>query len=347
MPMTSSTTTVSIHPDATTITDPIWGRYEIHEPLLRDLLQSTAVVRLRGVHQGGGSYLVRPGRAASRYEHVVGAMLCIRSLGGSTEEQAAGLLHDISHTAFSHVIDQVFDLREEDYHERHLQRLLYASDVPAILQRHSIDVERVMTAENWSLLEQPAPDLCADRVDYTLRDLYYVGHIRQDSIAAFRDALTVHDGTMACQSFAAASWFTEMYAHEVLELFMHPTELYANDQLARTIAAALRKGIVAEEDLFDDDEGVLSLLRAARDDEINSYLSKLSPSIIVVEDRVNFDLRVFSKGRVIDPLVVLDGGRAVRCSTRDPRVAAIHQEVLEKAREGICLRVVQSSAGPT
>ena len=36
-------------------------------------------------------------------------MLLIKKLGGSVEEQIAGLLHDVSHTAFSHVIDYVFD----------------------------------------------------------------------------------------------------------------------------------------------------------------------------------------------------------------------------------------------
>ncbi|WP_435051761.1 SecY-interacting protein Syd [Bacillus pseudomycoides] len=29
----------------------------------------------------------------------------------------------------------------------------------------------------WTLLEQSAPDLCADRVDYTLRDMYEYGYI--------------------------------------------------------------------------------------------------------------------------------------------------------------------------
>jgi HD superfamily phosphohydrolase len=34
-------------------------------------------------------------------------MLLVRRLGASLEEQIAALLHDVSHTAFSHVIDSV------------------------------------------------------------------------------------------------------------------------------------------------------------------------------------------------------------------------------------------------
>lgn len=35
-------------------------------------------------------------------------MLLVRSAGGSVEAQASALLHDIAHTALSHVIDGVF-----------------------------------------------------------------------------------------------------------------------------------------------------------------------------------------------------------------------------------------------
>lgn len=36
-------------------------------------------------------------------------MLLNRQLDASMEEQIVALLHDVSHTAFSHVIDYVFD----------------------------------------------------------------------------------------------------------------------------------------------------------------------------------------------------------------------------------------------
>ena len=44
----------------------------------------------------------------TRYEHSVGVMLLARRVGGGLREQVAALLHDVSHTAFSHVIDHVF-----------------------------------------------------------------------------------------------------------------------------------------------------------------------------------------------------------------------------------------------
>ena len=43
-------------------------------------------------------------------------MLLVRKAGGSAEAQAAALLHDIAHTALSHVVDGVFGyvVHEED-----------------------------------------------------------------------------------------------------------------------------------------------------------------------------------------------------------------------------------------
>jgi HD superfamily phosphohydrolase len=49
-------------------------------------------------------------------------MLLIWRLGGSLREQLAGLLHDVSHAAFSHLIDHVLDVAEEDYHECAMKR---------------------------------------------------------------------------------------------------------------------------------------------------------------------------------------------------------------------------------
>lgn len=54
----------------------------------------------------------------------MGVMLLIKKLNGSIEEQIAGWIHDISHTAFSHLIDYVFDSEGEDHHEHRFEEVL-------------------------------------------------------------------------------------------------------------------------------------------------------------------------------------------------------------------------------
>lgn len=69
----------------------------------------------------------------TRYEHSVGAMLLVRRAGGSVEAQAAGLLHDVAHTALSHVADNVF---EYVVHEDDKMEYLESTNVLDILDKH-------------------------------------------------------------------------------------------------------------------------------------------------------------------------------------------------------------------
>jgi HD superfamily phosphohydrolase len=91
------------------IYDEHYGEYEIEDVLI-ELLHTKPVQRLKKVHQAGAAYLVNNEWNTTRYEHSIGTMLLVKKLGGTVEEQIASLLHDISHTAFSHVVDFVFNL---------------------------------------------------------------------------------------------------------------------------------------------------------------------------------------------------------------------------------------------
>lgn len=153
------------------IKDSIYGTFEVEE-VLEELMLCEAVQRLKGVYQGGASYIVNPEWDVTRYDHSVGVMLLIRKLGGTLEEQIVGLLHDVSHTAFSHVVDAVFENAEEDYHEDIYENIIRDSTIPSILERHGYQSDELLfDIEQWTLLERSAPELCADRVDYTLRDM--------------------------------------------------------------------------------------------------------------------------------------------------------------------------------
>src|SRR5258708_6310808 len=119
--------------------DPIYGRETIDEPVLLDLLDSAALGRLRGVLQHGVTALLEITKPITRYEHSVGVMLLVRRVGGRLTEQVAALLHDVSHTAFSHVIDHVFhDQGTQSYHEQKKEWWTAQTDVPAVLARHDL-----------------------------------------------------------------------------------------------------------------------------------------------------------------------------------------------------------------
>jgi HD superfamily phosphohydrolase len=322
------------------IHDAVYGSHHIHEPVLIEVLRSAALQRIQGVHVSGASFLVREQRDVSRYEHSVGVMLLIRILGGSVQEQLAGLLHDVAHTAFSHVVDFALSNRTEDFHEQHFMYVVEGSSIPAILRQHGLTIDDILPLELWSLLEQPMPDLCADRIDYTLRDLLRIGFIDDVSVQAFLAQLRNHGGKIVCRSLDAALWFIEYYARLVLELFLHPRELFANQQLAAALRLALSTGGVREEDLFLQDAELLARLQALHHPDIDYYLQYLQPALEVIEDTTGNGEKISLKARHLDPLVLLEDGRVVRCSTLDSRVDRVQATMRQKTTNGICLRVV-------
>jgi HD superfamily phosphohydrolase len=88
--------------------DTVYGSTSFTEPMILDLMQSGAIQRLRSVLQHGITAVLGISQPITRFEHSVGAMILVHRAGGSVCEQAAALMHDVSHTAFSHVADFVF-----------------------------------------------------------------------------------------------------------------------------------------------------------------------------------------------------------------------------------------------
>lgn len=157
------------------IKDKIYGRHVITEPVLIELLKSKPVQRLKKISQFGIPDEYYPVKNFSRYEHSLGVMILIKVLGGTIEEQIAGLLHDVSHSAFSHVIDWVVsetynESLDETYQDDQHEDIINSGEISAILKKHRYRPEMIADYHNFKLLERDIPNLCADRVDYALRE---------------------------------------------------------------------------------------------------------------------------------------------------------------------------------
>lgn len=233
------------------INDKLYGTFEV-QPVIEALIGSKPFQRLKAVHQGGAIFLVHPKLNHTRFEHSIGVYYLVRKLGGSVAEQIAALLHDVSHTAFSHVTDYVFKNAAEDYHETIFDELINQSEIPAILKSFGF-APSILTDDSYTLLEVPLPDLCADRLDYTLRDLFYDGRISTDEIQHFLDSLSVYQHKIVVHSAEMADWITKQY--EVLndDYFRKKSHVYANIRFAELVKAALTKGVIKPQDLLGDD----------------------------------------------------------------------------------------------
>ena len=125
------------------ITDGIYGTFSIGEPVIIDLINSPAMQRLKDISQLGIPDRYYHLKGFSRYDHSIGVFLLLRSHKASIAEQIAGLIHDISHTPFSHVIDWVINGKGgEELHQddRHAE-FLHNSEIPGILASYGISID--------------------------------------------------------------------------------------------------------------------------------------------------------------------------------------------------------------
>ncbi len=116
------------------VRDNIYGSFNVKEPVLVDLINSKAIQRLKWIAEAprfqNNDLMISP----NRYQHSIGVMLLLRKYGAALEEQMAGLLHDISYTAFSHTIDRIIGNPEkQDYQDNRHRKFVYSTDVPQIL----------------------------------------------------------------------------------------------------------------------------------------------------------------------------------------------------------------------
>jgi HD superfamily phosphohydrolase len=242
------------------VNDILYGNVELPD-IFKDLLETKALKRLAGIHQSGAIFLVNPDLSHSRLEHAIGVTLLIRLLGGNELEQIAGLLHDLSHTAFSHVGDYVFENTAENYHEQIFADVLTNSEIPAILATYGYHSNQIIDGE-FPILEQPLPNLCADRLDYTLRDAVHARLISRQTAKSFLQYLSLNDGHMVVTDEAQSLWINDVFKQLNTEVFNLPLYVYANQQMAILIRSFLKTGFLKKEDLFKDDTFLLNKIRS-------------------------------------------------------------------------------------
>ncbi|HHK5566027.1 HD domain-containing protein [Bacillus thuringiensis] len=321
------------------ISDVLYGKFEVDQ-VVEELFLSKPMQRLKGIHQNGASYLINEKWNVTRFDHSVGVMLLVKKLGGSVKEQIASLLHDVSHTAFSHVIDYVFDNEDESYHEEIFSSVVKNSEIPAILAKHGYNYEDILLDDSkWTLLERSAPELCADRVDYTLRDMYTYGYVSLEEVHSFLEDVIAVDGKMVVQSVEMAEWFTETYYKEVIDFFMEPMNIYGNDMLAKTLKVALHKRIIHADDFLLEDEELISKLQQCNDPEVEALLSKVHRNVKVKEDRNDFDLHQKNKVRLIDPPLLREG-KIVQSSVVSENIRQMSDIAYEKAVRGMYVKLI-------
>ncbi|WBL20864.1 HD domain-containing protein [Zunongwangia sp. HRR-M8] len=276
--------------------DKIYGEFEFTD-VIEDLINTSVFQRLKGIHQGGAIFLVNPKINHTRFEHSIGVMILIKKLGGSIEEQIAGLIHDISHTAFSHLIDYVLDIEEEDYHEKRFEKVLRDKELNDVLKKYQLDPSKFVDIEKYQLLEYPLPFLSADRIDYTLRDLFQIGKISIKEIIWFLSGLKIVDNRIVLISQEYGKWFQSKYEFLVSEYFGGKQNKEVNILMKEIVKDCLTKGIIQEDDFYQDDFYLIN--------KINRWVNLRKKIDEIKKVKIDNE-KLTQKKRKIDPEILVD-----------------------------------------
>lgn len=281
------------------LNDRVYGRFVITSPVILALLKSPSLLRLKKIAQMGVPDKYYHLKGYSRYEHSVGVMLLLNKLGATEKEQIAGLLHDISHTAFSHIVDWVLDQGErETFQDENHQKFFYKTEIPSVLKKYHYEPEVVLDYHRYSLLEQPIPYLCADRIDYSIREF-------PKKIAQFCfNNFTVFKGKIVFENKKAVYLFGHNYLKRQLVHWAGFEAASRYGLFAEVLKRALKKKIITFNDFWTWDKIIINKLEATDDLKIQTLLEVLKRKSL--NNFPKSKKKVYKKFRFVDPDVVVD-----------------------------------------
>ncbi len=281
--------------------DRVYGDSVVDDQGLLALIDCPTYQRLQGIKQAGPSALAFPFKQVTRFEHCLGVYLLLRRLGATRREQVAGLLHDLSHTAFSHAVDFIYESDEQNHHEDLKPRFLRRPDILEALGRLGYGPEEFDDDSIYPILERRLPRLCADRVDYFLRDSLACGVTDRPTATVILNHLTVVGDEIVFTDISIAQKAADLFAVMNRDWWASPTEAFIYNEFAEVIRRGFHLGLLQERDLLEDDTTVLTKLDQSEDPKIFGSLARIrnfNPSYLD-----GYEVKVPPKVRWIDPMV--------------------------------------------
>jgi len=308
------------------------------------LIQSPAMQRLKEIHQYGISYYTTHREEYTRYDHSIGVFAILRKSGASLEEQIAGLLHDVSHTVFSHVGDWLFgkEHQEEDYQSTIFKAYLSDSGIEEILDRHGLSLEQIVpTTPHFLRLEQPLPNLCADRIDYNIQGAFFQGFLQREEALKLDQSFQFIDGRWVSDQIDLLKKLARFSLFMTEECWGAADNYLRSRWLADAMRRALEIGLLSWHEIhFGIDQEVWNLLVQADDQKIQEKMDHvLHPHNhyrwVSVEEA---NLLISFRCRGIDPWVI-QGDEVFRLSAIDPEFAQELNAMKEKAAKGWAIQL--------
>lgn len=228
----------------------------------------------------------------------------------SIEEQVAGLIHDISHSAFSHCIDYVLNVgseKEHDHQDNIFDEFVRNSEIPKIFRKYNLNLDYILDDRNFPLKEMNLPDLCADRIDYSLRTAAIFGEIENGKY--FTDNLTADNSKWVFKNFESAEKYAELFLKLNINYYAGLSSAVMFRTVGDYLRHALSMGYVSEADLYTTDKIVLAKIEPhiKTDLKLSVLFDRMNNKVSFRNNPDDYSEKVFCKSRVVNPLCWHDG----------------------------------------
>jgi len=257
----------------TRVRDPIHDYIDLSSVEVK-LVDTPAYQRLRWIKQLGPTNLVYPGANHTRHEHCMGTSHIVGKMADSVGLESgdkqlasvAGLLHDLGHTAFSHLGDEIDGVED---HVIRTTKIITETEISGILSEEGIDskeVNQIIMGEH-KLGPLVSGDLDGDRLDYLVRDAHYTGVSTGVDMGRLIATMSMSDSKLVIKEGGLPAVEALLTARSTMypTVYFHPFVRGAELMLARATNHAISSNHFTKEDFINfTDHKLLSELDKAR-----------------------------------------------------------------------------------
>ena len=283
--------------------------------------------RLKGIEMNCGCErtswpLFKALKPYSRYEHSLGTALIVWSFTHDVKQSTAALFHDISTPCFAHSIDFLLgDYSNQEATEGKTKQIIEEStEICSLLKEYGMTVDQVCDYHIYPAADSPAPHLCADRFEYSLRNMVNYGICNSSVPEKLYSNIILIKNEKGFDEFA----FTDaecghtfaMNAIRCSHVYACETDRYTMQILSEIVSKAIKAGLFTFNQLFETTEDVIVSLI-----ETDNTLGPLWNSFCAMHGTVSSKTlpkpytpenpgpwrKLPVKKRVIDPLVYGQG----------------------------------------
>ena len=232
------------------VRDPIHDYIDLNDLEVK-LIDTSFFQRLRWIRQLGPTNLVYPGANHTRFEHSLGTYHLARKIADAIDLEedekqlvsVSGLLHDIGHTVFSHLGDEIEGIED---HVTRTTRIVSESNISDYLENEGMSSKEVndIIEGQHKLGPLVSGDLDADRLDYLVRDAHYTGVSTGVDTSRLIATMSMYNNSLFVResSLPAVEVFLTTRSIMYPTVYFHPFARGAQLMLSRATKIGLSNG---------------------------------------------------------------------------------------------------------